>query len=502
VLTGAVADDGNDLGIILRVVARLRLTGRLRVALDGWTGDVSFNEGQPVSAEFGTERGWPALEAILLVLADGDCTFIQEPPAAEPNLMASPETVEQRLDEVTRRLSRLTRAVPSLSAVPQIRQPPSDWRAGGDVTLPRSALTTLTAIDGYRSVGQLCLGHRLTRTVEDLALLVDLGLVGIVAPASPAGPPDRATPRDAAAGTEPPPASPHVSNEPSRLAIQSRHHVASLGRTLRDSSRLLLTRAQRPRREVRWLAILSIAAMVVIGLVLSLQVVVGSTAAPRRPHAFDASVGAADGRAVPQASNSGSKPRLLLDERFGSNAGNWPNNPQSTAWLADGAYRLVARRPGQFVALGAPIAQVAPDVVVSATLRKTGGPPGGGYGLIVRDQGPGPRDGLNQTGNFYVLLVNDRGEVGMTRREGDHWVEIVPWTASDAVQQGTAANELIALAIGPQLGLAVNGTLIVSREDQALTAGGVGLYLGGDGGEVSVERFRVEELPASPGARR
>ena len=43
------------------------------------------------------------------------------------------------------------------------------------------------------------------------------------------------------------------------------------------------------------------------------------------------------------------------------------------------------------------------DAVVSATFRKTGGPPGGGYGLVIRDQGPEPRDGMNQNMDAYVL---------------------------------------------------------------------------------------------------
>jgi hypothetical protein len=253
---------------------------------------------------------------------------------------------------------------------------------------------------------------------------------------------------------------------------------------------------------MRSFAIPFVVAAVVIGLVLSFQAVLGSTAALPRPLFHDATGGAAaGGLAVPQAISTGSKPRLLLDEQFGGDPGNWPNNPQSTAWLVDGAYRLFARQPGQFVALGAPITQTSPDVVVSATLQKSGGPPGGGYGLIVRDQGPGPRDGLNQTGTFYVLLVNDRGEVGMSRRDSDHWQEILPWTASDAVHQGNATNELMALAVGSQLGLAVNGTLVASREDRTLTAGGVGLYVGGDDSEVTVQRFRAEELPANSGGR-
>ena len=48
--------------------------------------------------------------------------------------------------------------------------------------------------------------------------------------------------------------------------------------------------------------------------------------------------------------------------------------------------------------------------MVSATFRKTGGPPGGGYGLVIRDQGPAPRDGVNQNDEAYVMEAGDQGE--------------------------------------------------------------------------------------------
>jgi hypothetical protein len=495
----ADASTGTDLGVILLVLTRLGLTGRLRVSQDGWTGDVSLDQGEIVAAEFGTERGWPALEAILLVLLDGQCTFSQEAPTVEPNVTPSVDTLENRLTQAVQRRARIVGTVPSLAAVPQMREPPADWRAGADVTLPRSALSTLIAVDGHRTVGELCLGHRLARTLEDLALLVDLGLVAIVAPAGPTGPPGGARPPVSAPSAESQPPSPRVWGHQSGLQNSARHTLSSLVHTLHDGREMLLTSAKQPGREARWFVLALCLTAIAIGLVLSLQAVVGRTAASTTALGLDSPLGAAQGgpAAAQVNSSSSSKPRVLLDERFASGPGDWPNNPQSTAWLADGAYRLGVRQPGQFVAVGAPVVPPSADVVVSATLRKSGGPPGSGYGLIVRDQGPAPRDGLNQTGNFYVLVVNDRGEVGMSRREGDHWVELLPWTPSEAVHPGTAANELIALAVGPQLGLVVNGTLVASREDRTLTTGAVGLYVGGDESEVTVERLRVEELPAN-----
>jgi Domain of unknown function (DUF4388) len=184
-LSGTAA--GITLTVIVRVLAELRLTGRLQVSQDGWTGDVAFDQGQIVAVEFGTERGWPALEAILLALPEGQCSFSPEAPTAEPNSALSLEALEARLDQVAQRRARLASRVPSLTAVPRMREP-RDWRSGADVTLPRSALSTFMAIDGRRSVGELCLGHGLVRTLTDLATLVDLGLIDMEVPTSQAPP--------------------------------------------------------------------------------------------------------------------------------------------------------------------------------------------------------------------------------------------------------------------------------------------------------------------------
>jgi hypothetical protein len=182
--------------------------------------------------------------------------------------------------------------------------------------------------------------------------------------------------------------------------------------------------------------------------------------------------------------------RTLIDERFGTNQRNWPNNPQSTAWLAsDGTYHLAARQPGQFVAVGAPGVAPVRDVAVTATFRKVGGPPGGGYGVIVRDQGPGPRDGVNQAGRYYVFEVGDRGEVGIWRRENDRWADILAWTKSEAVRTGGEPNQIEVIAYGPQLAFTVNGTRVATQTDNTLTEGTVGVFAGGDGNEAVVDRF-------------
>jgi hypothetical protein len=141
------------------------------------------------------------------------------------------------------------------------------------------------------------------------------------------------------------------------------------------------------------------------------------------------------------------------------------------------------------VAVGVPGASNLRDAIVSASFRKVGGPVGGGYGLIVRDVAPAQRDGSNQEGRFYVFEVGDRGELGIWRRDGLAWVDVLPWTASDEIKAGS--NELTVSAVGSELKFLVNGTVVKTVIDTLLQRGGVGLFVGGDGNSVAVERLSV-----------
>jgi hypothetical protein len=182
----------------------------------------------------------------------------------------------------------------------------------------------------------------------------------------------------------------------------------------------------------------------------------------------------------------------LLDERFTTNDANWPSSPQGLSQFANGSYRIGTRQIGQGAAIGAPLANVPADVQITADFRKVGGPDGGGYGIIVRDQQSGVRDGSSQDGQYYVLEVGDKGEVGIWRRDGDHWVDLLPWQPSDAVKPGTTANELTVRAVGNNLSLSVNGTEVATRTDSTLANGQVGVFVGGDGNQVALSRFTVQ----------
>jgi hypothetical protein len=186
-------------------------------------------------------------------------------------------------------------------------------------------------------------------------------------------------------------------------------------------------------------------------------------------------------------------PQTVLDTRFESGGQQgWPDNREGVAWPAQDGYHLRARTPGRFVAVGVPGGPTVADVLVSLSYRKIDGPPGGGVGIILRDQEPVQRDGVSQTGHFYVLEVSDRGDVGMWRRDADAWVDLVPWTRSAAVRSAADGNLIEARASGSRLALLVNGAEAASATDSALGPGGIGVFLGGDDNEAILEHLAIQ----------
>jgi hypothetical protein len=187
-------------------------------------------------------------------------------------------------------------------------------------------------------------------------------------------------------------------------------------------------------------------------------------------------------------------PRVLLAERLLSPLPNWPNSPDGTAWFGSDGYRLLARQPGRFVAVGVPLPQPLDTAVLTAQFHKVGGPAGGGYGLVVRDQGtPAERDGRNQAGQFMVLEVGDRGDVGIWERDQTRWIDVMPWTHSDAVHLDRDANLLVVALRGSGLRFEVNGLVLADLTyDGVPPRGGVGIFVGGDQNEVALDFLRIE----------
>jgi pSer/pThr/pTyr-binding forkhead associated (FHA) protein len=95
------------------------------------------------------------------------------------------------------------------------------------------------------------------------------------------------------------------------------------------------------------------------------------------------------------------------------------------------------------------------------------GPNNNGYGILFRFQ---DRD------NFYRFDISGDGFFLLSKFYNGEWVTLVPWTASSAINVGQTTNLLTVEAVGSQISVYANDTLLAEVEDDALTEGNFGFF--------------------------
>jgi hypothetical protein len=95
------------------------------------------------------------------------------------------------------------------------------------------------------------------------------------------------------------------------------------------------------------------------------------------------------------------------------------------------------------------------------------GPNNNGYGILFRFQ---DRD------NFYRFDISGDGFFLLSKFHAGEWITLVPWTASSAINVGQSANRLTVEAVGNQISVYSNDTLLAQVEDNAFTEGNFGFF--------------------------
>jgi Domain of unknown function (DUF4388) len=536
---------GIGLPALISLLSELRQTGVLRLNDADWSGDLAFENGVLTAASLGTSHGLDALAACVLMLGKSDFRFVEASAPVECNIHLEGAQLRQYLDQLpntsdiphppvptsTEDGARVTRAARgpvgsrAITAPAATAAPLADAGAQGvcpllgyaddrnrhysrPTALHRCYSSVVPSLISNQEQRDLCLGGR----YETCPRFQPTELAGTAADESPAQ--ERTVPPGVAArlavthgmtlaATRPVVAPRRGPTTPGSLLVAGGAVLGLIG----VSAALLLLPLQFQQQFAQPTPTPVVAATVAPTTAAPAATRAPTTAAPAATRApLAPSTSAPQPTAAPTTSPAkpalppprlptatavAPSPNVLLDIRFAGVAQrDWLENAPFVG-LRDGAYRLYAQQAKRFVAVAAPVS--APDdVVVSATLRKTGGPPGGGYGLIVRAPTTESLDGANQTFEAYVLEAGDLGEFGIWRREEDRWIDLVPWTPSQAVRQGGSPNELLVRATGTVLAFTINGVEVARVDDDVLTHGGVGVFAGGDNNEVALDRFTVQ----------
>ena len=538
-LTGSLS--GIGLLAVVELIGEVHHSGNLELRKSGTAGTLAFDDGRLVAAEYGEHHGLQALADCVTDLSDGDFTFIEGVPTLERTLDVGQSDLKRLLDRISSGEFDLhTNGTGSVNGAQSRAETTCPLLGFADdnarhysrpTALHRCYSGGAPSLVSAQEQRDLCLSGRFAACprFRNAEAAEPAGAAAVLEPA----PPNLAVVHELnpPAAPTPPPAPEIPPGVAARLAASNQMHMSGEPATAsppppQPQAPEDEVAPTRPTRGVMLIIGGAVLGFLLVGLVMlvilpalrpapspapaALEVTTPATAvivppAIVTPPAVATAANATRARvlptleprpatptALPQPTPIASAGRSLMDVRFaGGPAEGWVDHAPYAAW-SDGAFRFQARDAAHFVAVGVPINQVMSDVIVQATFRKTGGPPGGGYGLIVRDQGPEPRDGKNQDMTAYVLETGDLGEYGIWRRDGDHWVDLVPWMRSASVRSGGSPNDLEVRAIGDQLIFNVNGADVATVQDDALAAGGVGLFVGGDYNEVALDHFSVE----------
>jgi hypothetical protein len=141
----------------------------------------------------------------------------------------------------------------------------------------------------------------------------------------------------------------------------------------------------------------------------------------------------------------------------------------------EGTFRITAGDQGYVWAINN---QIHTDVVIDVTARQLSTHTNNGYGVMCRAQ---------DNGDGYYFLISGDGYYSIRRGAGNEVQPVVEWEATNAIHQGTSANDIRAVCIDRYLALYINGLFVVETEDNAIFQGYTGFTAAAsDNGDVDV----------------
>lgn len=112
----------------------------------------------------------------------------------------------------------------------------------------------------------------------------------------------------------------------------------------------------------------------------------------------------------------------------------------------------------------------ASDFLYEIDAALTSGPSDANYSLLFR---------YRNEDNHYYFAVRQTGVYGLWKKVDGEWIELVPWTSSNAIKTGRGVtNRLAVLAEGPRITLLINEERLTEVVDSTFLRGRFGLAVG------------------------
>ncbi len=160
--------------------------------------------------------------------------------------------------------------------------------------------------------------------------------------------------------------------------------------------------------------------------------------------------------------------RYVFIDDFESNSGLWGETEQDnfSIWIEAGELNLQVHKE-YFNTWSRFLDREFDDFYLVAHARNVSGSPGS-YGVVFRQQ---------DVNNFYYFEINDEGSYRLRKRVGDY-IDLIPWTASDAIVRDGGVNSLGVRMVGDKISVYINGKPIANLQDSSFQEGSIGLLAG------------------------
>jgi len=178
---------------------------------------------------------------------------------------------------------------------------------------------------------------------------------------------------------------------------------------------------------------------------------------------------------------------LLYSDDFSNMNSGWPTrsaDPQiGYCGYKDGRFQIAISEKGKTIQVNP--TNIFTNFALESEASLEEGPDESCYGVILR---------LTEKGNGYYFFITSLGDYSFVKLQNDKWVDIIPWTKSNAIHAGKATNMIKVECNGNKFTFYTNGVKLRECNDNSILSGNIGLFAGAfnEGGvHVSFDNIKV-----------
>ena len=156
-----------------------------------------------------------------------------------------------------------------------------------------------------------------------------------------------------------------------------------------------------------------------------------------------------------------------IEDEFDESSGKWDESVQQnfSLWTESGSFHIQVHKEN-FATWSIYHDLTVSDALVITHAKRVSDVEGAS-GLITRYQ---------DVSNFYYFIVDDSGYFSLGKRLAGEWVDLMSWTASEAIVSGEELNSIGITTTGNELVAFINGQVVGTVSDDSFQSGNVGMF--------------------------